>query len=288
MEACPGYKLTKRLGQGGFGDVWEAVGLDGKKVALKFLNLKHQPTGAAANEIKLLLTLRDLQHPHLIHLINIHTAPNYIILCMELADGSLNDLLYIYHQDYKSNIPPVVLIGLLTQAALALDFLGEQKLKNVGFGKTGLQHCDVKPSNLLLVNNTVKVTDFGLSGPLTWNDARQAKMGTPPYAAPELYEGKPSERTDQYGLAVTYYELRTGKLPYPDQKEFKFPEGAPDLSAVPENERAVLQKAMSRRWLDRYPSCVAMMNALRDAHDTQQNTPPPPKRQSSTSHLIQV
>src|SRR5262245_49550240 len=192
MEACPGFKLTKRLGQGGFGVVWEAVGRDGKKVALKFLNLKHQPQGAAANEIKLLLTLRDLKHPNVIQLLNIHTAPNYIILCMELADGSMNDLHYIYREDYKTNIPPPALVALLANAAAALDFMAEQKVKTSGFTRGGLQHCDVKPSNLLLVGNTVKVADFGLSGQLRWNDASNIQMGTPPYAAPELYEGKPS------------------------------------------------------------------------------------------------
>lgn len=287
MEACPGYKLTKRLGQGGFGEVWEAVGKDSKKVALKFLNLKHQPTGAAANEIKLLVTLRDLQHPHLIQLLSIHTAPNHIILCMELADGSLNDLHFIYREDYKTNIPPQVLIGLLSQAASALDFMADQKVKSSGLAKGGLQHCDVKPSNLLLVGNSVKVADFGLSGPLMWGDARGTRIGTPPYAAPELYEGKPSERTDQYGLAVTYYELRTGFMPYPPQKEFKFPEGNPDLSQLPENERMVIAKAMSRRWLDRWPNCTTLMNSLREAVENSA-TQPQPKSKHSSTHLIQV
>src|SRR5262249_23010195 len=130
------------------------------------------------------------------------------------ADGSLADLHFIYREDYKSHLPPQVLMNLMVQSAAGLDFLANQKLSTSGFAKMGLQHCDVKPSNLLLLGEQVKVADFGLSGPLTWNDGRKVALGTPPYAAPELYEGRPNERTDQYGLAVTYCELRTGLYPF--------------------------------------------------------------------------
>lgn len=267
FEACPGYRLTKRIGQGGFGDVWEALGPDGRKVAIKFMDTRHQPPGTVSTEIKLLLSLRDLKHPNLIRLENIVTAPNCIMLIMELADGSLHDLLYIYRQDYKSNIPPLTLCQLLTQAAAGLDFLAEQRLSGLGhnFFKGGLQHCDVKPSNLLLLGKVVKVVDFGLSGQRIWNGSRNHFAGTPPYAAPELYDGKPGERTDQFGLAVTYVELRTGQLPYPVTKDFVFPSVGPDLSMLPERERHIVARALSRNWLDRWPSCTDFMNALTEA-----------------------
>lgn len=264
LEACPGYRLTKRIGQGGFGDVWEALGPEGRKVAIKFMDTRHQPPGTVSTEIKLLLALRDLKHPNLIRLENIVTAPNCVMLIMELADGSLHDLLYIYRQDYKSNIPPVTLCQLLSQAAAGLDFLAEQRFSVLGsqFVKGGLQHCDVKPSNLLLLGKVVKVVDFGLSGQKLWNASRNHFVGTPPYAAPELYDGKPGERTDQFGLAVTYVELRTGRLPYPVTNDLSFPTVGPDLSLLPENERHIVSRALSRNWLDRWPSCTEFMNAL--------------------------
>jgi serine/threonine protein kinase len=296
MEACPGYRLVKRLGQGGFGDVWEAHGPEGRKVAIKFLDTRHQPPGTVSTEIKLLLTLRDLKHPNLIHLENIVTGPNSIMLIMELADGSLHDLLYIYRQDYKSNIPALTLCQLLTQAAAGLDFLAEQRLSSAGVNlfKSGLQHCDVKPSNLLLLGKVVKVVDFGLSGPKMWNRTRNSLVGTPPYAAPELYEGKPGERTDQFSLAVTYVELRTGMLPYPVMPDFVFPTVGPDLTQLPESERHVVAKALSRRWLDRWPSCTAFMKALTEAVENDIKNHAEAERQaafkkktpSSATHII--
>ncbi|HMP02951.1 MAG TPA: serine/threonine-protein kinase [Gemmatales bacterium] len=297
MEACPGYRLTKRLGQGGFGDVWEGSSPDGRKFALKFLDIRHQPPGSVATEIKLLLTLRDLKHPNLIQLENIVTLPNAIVLIMELADGSLHDLHYVYRQDYKSNIPPQVLCNLLGQAAAGLDFMAVQRLPGIRtFSPTGLQHCDVKPSNLLLSGKVVKVVDFGLSGPKSWGQGRNVIMGTPPYAAPELYEGKPGERTDQFGLAVSYYELRTGKLPYEVPKELAFPAGGPDLSLLPESERQIVGKALSRRWLDRWPSCTDFMKALTEAiekdikavADAERQAALRKKPASSASHIIQA
>ncbi len=285
MEACPGFKLVKRIGKGGFGEVWQAIGADGQKVALKFVDCRSKDNSVVVNEIKLLLALRDLQHPHVIQLLNINTGPNYIILVMELADGSLNDLHYIYQQDYKTNIPPKVLCQLLTQAANALDFLAVQKFQTSSFSKSGLQHCDVKPSNILILNGIVKVADFGLSGPMMWNSRRGVMVGTPPYAAPELYEGKTSEHTDQFGLAVTYVELRTGRWPYKEKSITKLRQESPDLSMLPIEEQHVIARALQTRWLNRWPSCMDMMNQL-TAIVNRADTPAGPKKPPSSAAYV--
>lgn len=268
VEACPGHKLTKPLGQGGFGSVWEAIGPDGKKVALKFLDCRGAHSSVIVNEIKLLLTLRDLKHPNLIQFINIHTGPSTIILSMELADGSVNDLHYIYREDTKSHVPPPVLMSIMEQTAAALDFLSNQRLHTSGFSKTGMQHCDVKPSNLLLLGNVVKVADFGLSGPMQFNTARNIILGTPPYAAPELFEGRMTERTDQFGMAITYCELRAGRFPIPISDDGRYPTTAPDFSFLPDRERMVVARAIQKQWLDRYPSCMEFVDALKRVMDS--------------------
>jgi serine/threonine protein kinase, bacterial len=262
-EPMPGCKLTQLLGRGGFGEVWEGVGHDGAKMAFKFLPCRNHPGSVTVNEVRLLLSLRALKHPNVIELKNVVATANYVVIAMERADGNLLELLRAYNAETGTHIPPDHLCELLSQAAAALDFLAKQKLTGLGFGSTGLQHCDIKPTNLLIIGDQVKVADFGLCAPQMWNQSRLSAFGTPAYAPPELASGRVTERTDQFSLAVTYCELRTGRLPFKSngfQKSDK-----PDLARFSERERLVLAKALDPKWLDRYASCTEFMTALQEA-----------------------
>lgn len=262
-EPVPGCRLKKRIGRGGFGEVWEASSTtDDTRLALKFIDCKHQNTSLVVNEIKLLIQLRDLRHDNLLQFYSVTTGKNLIILSMELAEGSLNDLHYIYRTDHRTHVPPDVLMNLMTQAAEGIDFIAQVKIANSNaLVHQGMQHCDIKPSNLLLIKNVVKIADFGLSGPQIWNDKGKA-FGTPPYAPAELYEGRANSRTDQFSLAVTYVELRTGYFPFPVMSDGSPPTMAPELSMLPEAERTVIAQALSRQWLNRYGSCREFVAAL--------------------------
>ncbi|MFT3881997.1 MAG: serine/threonine-protein kinase [Gemmatales bacterium] len=262
-EPVPGHRLVKRIGRGGFGEVWEAINTsDNSRLALKFLDCKHQQANLIVNEIKLLIQLRDLKHDNLLQFYSVTTGKNLIILSMELAEGSLNDLHYIYRTDHRSHVPPDVLMNLMHQAAEGIDFIAHQKVTNSNaLIQQGMQHCDIKPSNLLLINNKVKVADFGLSGPQMWN-ARGKAFGTPPYAPPELYEGRANSRTDQFSLAVTYVELRTGYFPFPIPPDGSCPTVAPELTMLPDAERNVLALALSKQWLNRFNNCREFVSAL--------------------------
>lgn len=267
MEPCPGFRLTRPLGSGGFGVVWEGRNTaDNSKVAFKFLNCLNQSANFVVNEIRLLVNLKAVKHKHLIELYNVVTSPNHIILLMERADWNLSDLHRAYRQQAKVNVPPKVICDWMDQAADALDFLSLQKLQKTTPGATGLQHCDVKPSNLLVHNNVLKVADFGLSGPQMWDQRSSFFVGTPPYAAPEMYEGRITDRIDQYALAVTYYELRAGRYAFPVSEKLRAPTAPPDLSLLTnEKEKAVLLRAMHRNWMDRFASCQAFASAIREA-----------------------
>jgi serine/threonine protein kinase len=262
-EPVPGCKLTQLLGRGGFGEVWEGVAADGTKLAFKFQPCRNQPASVTVNEVRLLLSLRALKHPHVIEVRNVVAGPNYVVIAMERADGNLLQLLSAYHAETGTHVPPDHLCELLSQAAEALDFLAAQKLTGFGFGTTGLQHCDIKPSNLLVFGDQLKVADFGLCAPQLWNQSRSFAFGTPAYAPPELAKGRVTERTDQFSLAVTYCELRTGRLPFAVEG-FQKPE-KPDLSRFSERERPVLARALDPKWLDRWPNCTAFMKALSEA-----------------------
>src|SRR5205814_1807723 len=104
----------------------------------------------------------DLPHPHLTRVDKVWCAPGYLVVVMELADGSLADLLEVYQADLGTPLPPDHLCPLLAQAAQALDFLNTRQHLLNGQWVT-VQHCDVTPPNLLLFGQTVKVSDFGLT-----------------------------------------------------------------------------------------------------------------------------
>jgi serine/threonine protein kinase, bacterial len=260
----PGCKLTHLLGRGGFGEVWEGVTADGEVLAFKFLP-GSRPASVTVNEVRLLLSLRALKHPHLIELRNVAVSANYVIIAMERAEGNLMELLNAYHAETGTHFPPDHLCELLQQAAVALDFLAKQKLTGFTFGSTGLQHCDVKPSNLLVFGDKLKVSDFGLCAPQLGNQNRSFAFGTPAYAPPELARGRVTERTDQFSLAVTYCELRTGHLPF-QCNGFEKSE-TPDLSRFSDRERYVLSRALDANWLYRWPTCTDFVNALRTGVD---------------------
>src|SRR5205823_6311166 len=95
----------------------------------------------------------------------------------------------------------------LTQAADALDFMNKRQHMLEG-RRIAFQHCDVKPSNMLLFGDRVKLSDFGLASTTSSMMKSHSRSGTLEYAAPEVFQGRLSEWTDQYALAVTYCLLR--------------------------------------------------------------------------------
>src|SRR5262249_7637803 len=135
----------------------------------------------------------------------------------------------------------------------------------------GLQHLDVKPSNLFLVSNHVKVADFGLVNSSTGADrgaAPRFKLSavTPLYASPEVFGGSLSPHSDQYSLAVVYQQLLTGTLPFNGQSArqllLQHTREEPDLTPLPPGDRAVVARALAKDPGRRYPSCSDFVHAL--------------------------
>ena len=261
-EPKPGCKLTKLLGRGAFGEVWEAIYENGSKVAMKFIRSSKSNPDVAANEVRQFMIFKQMSHPHVLTLIDVICIADMIVLVMELANGTLHDLHQFYISEQKTHVSLGTLIHLMEQAAYGLDFLASLKLPNTQLSRVGFQHCDVKPSNLLLVGKTVKVADFGLAGRLGLQTGEF--IGTPFFAPPELYSGQPSKHTDQFSLAVTYCHLRSGKYPYRDSTG-KPPEGYPNLDRYSSKEKEVLSRALSLQWIDRYSSCTEFIQQLRVA-----------------------
>ncbi len=264
----PGFRLTQRLGAGAFGEVWEAQGPDGKLSALKFMDCRTKSNTIISSEIRVLRGLSELRHPNFIQLHGVHAASHYIILSMERADGNLEDLRQVYLEETSKNIPSDHVMEMLEQVAGALDFLAELKLPGVNPSSRGLQHCDIKPSNLLLIGDCVKIADFGLCAGTSWHTHHNGWRGTPPFAAPELFKGQATVGTDQYALCITFLKLCTGERAFWKNSPVDAPPsgGLPiDLSKLREREIPIISRALHPQPLLRWPSCLAFIQALRDS-----------------------
>jgi serine/threonine protein kinase, bacterial len=282
IEPYPGHTLIGFLGRGALGEVWQAQGPEGKKLALKFLPCDNRLD--AAHEIRALQSIRQLRHPNLIGVERIWCWSSYIVVAMELADGSMLDLLEVYQADFGTCIVPEHLCHFLGQAADAIDFLnGRQHV--LSDQRVAVRHCDIKPSNLLVLQTQVKVADFSLAVQTTSSMSYHRRAGTLNYAAPEVFQGLLSDRTDQYALAVSYIELRTGCLPFSDtpstfKSDYTRPE--PDLSRLDSWEQPILHRALHPVAQDRWPSCRDMVDQLRQIMPGKEQIPhsqtPSPKQ----------
>jgi serine/threonine protein kinase len=273
-QPIPGHRLTQRLGSGAFGEVWEAHDADGKPVALKFISCRTVSRSLISSEIRILRSLSELKHPNFIQMFGIHATAEHIVLSMERADGNLEDLRQVYLEETGKNIPAGHLLDMLEQVATALDFLAELKLPGINSSSRGLQHCDIKPSNLLLIGDCVKIADFGLCSSTSWQTHRNGWRGTPPYAAPELFGGQATVGTDQYALCITFLHLCTGDRPFwKDQPVDAPPSGLPiDLTKLREREIPLITRALHPHPGSRWPSCRDFIQALRDI--SQRNSSP--------------
>jgi len=285
-EPIPGYTIRERIGAGGYGEVWRADAPGGLFKAIKFV-YGYLDEDRASRELKALNRIKAVRHPFLLSLERIEVVDGQLVIVTELADGSLKDSFEKYREDSKPGIPRDELINYMRDAADALDYMSERH---------SLQHLDVKPENLLLVGDRVKVADFGLVKEL--QDVTCSLMGglTPLYAPPESFDGQPSNRSDQYSLAIVYQEMLTGVMPFPGtsaaQLAAQHLHSRPRLNALPEADQPVIGRALSKSPDDRFPSCRAMIDALANsavaaAGSGETVTPPQPAVGETPSNVTQ-
>ncbi len=213
------FKLTKKLGQGGMGTVYEAEDLKlGQRAALKFLNADMQTVDLAKRFLVEARTVARVQHPGAVCLLDFgREEDGTLFIALELVDGvTLKALL-----DDRRRLPLNETVDIVLQVASALGHAHEM----------GVVHRDMKPENVMvkpaLHGFHVKLLDFGVAR-RTYAGATQltqqgAIAGTPRYMSPEQVRGEDVDgRVDIYALGLLTFELLTG-VPAMD---------APDLDAM--------------------------------------------------------
>jgi serine/threonine protein kinase len=261
-EPVPGYRLVRRLGEGGFGEVWEAQAPGDFPVALKFVPLN---TTRVQPELRALRLLRTVRHPHLLDIQWAVPVEDRLVIAMPLCDRSVLDRYRECAAGNQPGIPRAELLRYLGETAGALDFLNEPRHPTAEGRLVGIQHRDIKPHNLLLAGGSVRVADFGLAKVLAESVESHSGSMTLVYAPPEFFRSEFAATSDQYSLAVTYCELRCGQLPFAGTVHtivHKIMHSPPDLSGLPPEEQPVVARALAKDPEQRWPSCREFVDHL--------------------------
>ena len=264
------FEVQKELGKGAMGVVY--LGKDpkiGREVAIKTMALAQEFEAEELAEVKERFfreaeTAGRLSHPNIVTIYDTGEEHDFCYIAMELLKGG--DLApYVK----GANLLPLdKAVSIVARAADALGYAHKQ----------GVVHRDVKPANMMYhaVTDTLKLTDFGIARLTDSSKTRTGMvLGTPSYMSPEQLAGKKIEgRSDLFSLAVSLYQLLSGKLPFEGesmaQLMYKIANEPPtDILSVNPNVPpalvAFLDKALAKNPDERYQTGEEFGGALRAA-----------------------
>ncbi|XP_029170704.1 serine/threonine-protein kinase SIK3-like isoform X2 [Nylanderia fulva] len=198
------YELEKTIGKGNFAVVKMATHLVTKsKVAIKIIDKTKLNEENLAKIFREVHIMKRLRHPHIIRLYQVMETEKMIYLVTEYAPGGE----IFDHLVRNGRMLEPEARRIFRQIVLAVRYLHQQRVV----------HRDLKAENLLLdADNNIKLADFGFSNEYTPGVPLNTWCGSPPYAAPEIFEGKQYDgpRADVWSLGVVLYVLVCGALPF--------------------------------------------------------------------------
>ena len=204
------YTLTRILGRGGFGVVWEVHDDDlDMDVAIKFLSDIIVSNPEAVDDLKreTKFSLR-LTHPNIVRIYGFVQDPTIAGISMEYIDGGTLSALKVKRANRCFDAD--ILAPLTERLCDALDY-AHKRVK--------IAHRDLKPGNLMVdAEGDLKVADFGISRSISDTQTALTKMsssGTPAFMSPQQMMGEPASHSDDiYSLGGTLYDLLAGKPPF--------------------------------------------------------------------------
>jgi serine/threonine protein kinase len=266
------YLVTRKVGQGGMGAVYEATHtLIGKRVAVKVLLEKYARREALVQRLEQEARLASsCQNEHIIDITDFGTTEDgRTFVVMEYLEGeSLAECLA-----RETRLSEQRILRIISQAASALAAAHAK----------GIVHRDIKPENLFLLRRKdqdfVKVVDFGISKSLRASDEAEEQprltqtgmvLGTPLYMSPEQARGDDEldARVDIYALGVIMYEAATGRVPFIgnnylsvisqvlNEEPRRVREARPEMS---EEFEAIVMRAMDKERDARYASAQELL-----------------------------
>src|SRR6266576_383778 len=272
------YKISKRIGTGGMGEVYLATDVTaGRQAALKLLPMRF--TGDAERLKRFQQeahALVGLNHPNILTVYEIGADHLTYYIASELIEGET-----LRQRLNRGRIQLSEAVDLAIQVASALAAAHE----------TGIVHRDIKPENIMLrPDGYVKVLDFGIAklaesafakaaadtaGSMTLAETNLGSiLGTVRYMSPEQAYGVPvDKRTDIWSLGVVLYEMVTGHAPFtgdtPKEVMSSILEREPPsltkyIAHVPAELQQIISKTLRKDREERYHSAHELLQALKD------------------------
>ena len=276
------YRILRKLGSGGMANVYLAEDEDlGRRVAIKILNDRY-----ANDELFIERFRREaksaaaLSHPNIVSIYDRGEAEGTYYIAMEVIEGrSLKELILT-----RGPLPIGQAIAFTFEILDALRFAHRH----------GIIHRDVKPHNILIGGERLKVTDFGIAraGASQMTEAGSI-MGTAQYLSPEQARGAPvTASSDLYSVGIVLYEMLTGKVPFSGDSAIEIamkhlnelPKPPSKIRPeIPEDLDHVVLRALAKAPEDRYQTAEEFAE---DLHRVEAGLPLAPETSEAATALL--
>uniref|UniRef100_A0A8C2KU41 MAP/microtubule affinity-regulating kinase 3 n=1 Tax=Cyprinus carpio TaxID=7962 RepID=A0A8C2KU41_CYPCA len=201
------YRLLKTIGKGNFAKVKLARHiLTGREVAIKIIDKTQLNPTSLQKLFREVRIMKGLNHPNIVQLFEVIETEKTLYLVMEYASGGEVFDYLVSHGRMKEKDARAK----FRQIVSAVHYCHQKNIV----------HRDLKAENLLLdADSNIKIADFGFSNEFKLGSKLDTFCGSPPYAAPELFQGKKYDgpEVDIWSLGVILYTLVSGSLPFDGQ-----------------------------------------------------------------------